>query len=393
MAGFERIYLDHNASAPLRPSVVDAMTRAFATLPGNASSVHAEGRRAREAIETARDAVAALVGVPAAQVVFTSGGTEACNTALSPALRRRGPPRSSAPPRLLIGATEHPACLAGHRFAPADVEVLPVARDGVVDLAALDDRVAASADRPLVVAVQGANGETGVLQSLDRIAARLARHPDAVLFSDMVQVAGRLPIDLPGSGADAVALSAHKLGGPAGIGALVLSDAVEIGAPWSRGGGQEGGRRAGTENVAGIVGFGVAAAEAAQALEGERSRLRVLRDRLEAGLRAAAPGIVVFGAGTARLPNTVAFAVPGVSAQTALMVLDLAGVAASSGSACSSGSVRPSHVLAAMGVAADLAGGAIRLSLGWNSTACDVDAALRAFERLVSSPYPRQAAA
>jgi cysteine desulfurase len=381
-----RSYLDHNATAPIRPEVADAVARALA-MPGNPSSVHAEGRAARAAIERARDQVAALVGAKARNVVFTSGGTEGANTVLSPWLCRAGAAPASV---LLAGATEHVCVLDGHRFPGEAAERIPVDGDGLVDLAWLEARLARQ-DGPALVSVQAANNETGVLQPVADVAA-LVDAAGGLVHTDAVQAAGRVSIDLRTLGADVLTLSAHKLGGPKGVGAIVLaSEQIAIGEAAMRGGGQERGRRAGTENVAGIVGFGVAAQLAAAEMETERARLAGLTDALVRHLRRIAPEAVIFGDGVARLPNTTAFAVPGVKAETALIALDLDGIAVSSGSACSSGKVRRSHVLKAMGVVPSLAEGAIRVSFGWNSTEADVEGFVTAFEKLVGNLYKRRA--
>jgi len=380
-----RSYLDHNATAPMRPEVAEAVARIL-LLVGNPSSVHAEGRAARAAVEAAREKVAALVGAQSRDVIFTSGGTEAANAVLSPRFRRAGQEGASV---LLVGATEHVCVLDGHRFPREAVERIPVTSDGVIDLAGLERRFA---DWPrALVSVQVANNETGVLQPIARIAA-LVRRTDGLLHTDAVQAVGRIPVDIGALGADVITLSAHKLGGPKGVGAIVLgSDRLEIADPLVRGGGQERGRRAGTENVAAIVGFGVAADLAAGHLQTEAVRLASLRDALERELRRVAPMATIFGAGVSRLPNTTAFAVPGVKAETALIALDLDGVAVSSGSACSSGKVRRSHVLEAMGVVPGLAEGAIRTSFGWSSTEADVEAFVLAFEKLLANLYNRRA--
>jgi len=386
MAGQQRVYLDYNASAPLRPEAADAVLRVL-RLPGNASSVHLEGRAARAEMETAREAVAALAGVAPKAVVFTSGGTEANNLVLSPTLRRKG---EGSPPVLLACATEHPSVLSGHGFSPDAVALIPVDGQGVVDLDWLRERLRAG---PALVSVQGANNETGVVQPIAAV-ADLVRAAGGLLHVDAVQVAGKLALGEVARGADLLTLSAHKLGGPKGAGAVVLaSDRVEIGDRLVRGGGQERGYRAGTENVAAVAGFGVAAALAVEGLGVEAERMTGLRDRAEAGLRAVAPDAVVFGAGAERLPNTFAFAIPGLRAETGLIAFDLEGVALSSGSACSSGKVRASHVLAAMGIAPDLAQGALRVSLGWMSAAEDVSRFVGTCERVASNLYKRRASA
>jgi cysteine desulfurase len=389
MAETTRSYLDYNATAPIRPEVADTVARALPLL-GNPSSVHAEGRAARAAVETARERVARLVGAEPKNVIFTSGGTEAANTVLSPSLHRGGNrPQLS---RLLVGATEHPCVLEGHRFGEA-VDRIPVDRDGIVDLGWLGAQLECRASGRVLVSIQTANNETGVLQPVTD-AARLVHEHDGFLHTDAVQAAGKIPVDISALGADLLTLSAHKLGGPKGVGAIVLaSDQIGLGERLVRGGGQERGYRAGTENVAGIVGFGVAAEIAARDLAREAGRLARLREACEGELRRIAPGTVIFGASVARLPNTLAFAIPGVRAETALIAFDLDGIAVSSGSACSSGKVRPSHVLEAMEIPAALASGAIRVSLGWNSSEEEVKTFAAACEKLVASLYKRRATA
>jgi len=364
------VYLDYNATAPLRQAAVDAMVRALRTT-GNPSSVHGFGRAARRLVEDARDSVAELVGaVPAggaapAGVVFTSGGSEANALALTAFGRRR----------ILASAVEHPSVLK----AVEDVEILPVDSDGVIDLAALEARLSA-AEGPVTVAVMLANNETGVIQPVAEV-ARIAHAHGALVHCDAVQAAGKLAIDMRRLGVDTLALSAHKLGGPQGAGALVLADSEAEVIPLIKGGGQERRRRAGTENVPGVAGFAAAGRVALAEMQGAARRLGVLRDRLEAEALRVAPGTVVFGAGVERLPNTSCLALAGLSAQTAVMGFDLAGVAVSAGSACSSGKVAPSHVLAAMGAGA-LAGSAVRVSLGWDSVEADVDRFIEVFARV-----------
>jgi cysteine desulfurase len=375
-----RAYLDHNATSPVRPEVAAAVARAF-ELAGNPSSIHAEGRAARAALERARAQVGALVGAGAGRVVFTSGGTEAANTAVSGALRRAG---EAAPSRLVIGATEHPCVAAGHRFPAEGVAVIPVDARGVVDLAALAGILDRHREEGILVSVHAANNETGVIQPLAEIVALARRHGRALVHSDAVQAAGKIPLDVARLGLDALSLSGHKFAGPKGVGALVLAEGVTLEGPLLRGGGQEGRLRAGTENLPGLVGMGVAAEIAAAGLGDTPA---ALRDAIEAGLRQLAPDLVVFGDGAPRLPNTVSFSIPGLDAPTAVMRLDLAGVAVSSGSACASGKVARSPVLAAMGVSPALAAGALRVSLGWNSTISDGTRCLAACERLVEALY------
>lgn len=384
----ERAYLDHNATSAVKPEVAQAVARALVELPGNPSSIHREGRAARAAIEAARARVAGLVGAAASRVAFTSGGTEASNAVLSGALRRRGLP---APTRLLIGATEHPCGLQGHGFTPDATEILPVDADGVLRLDVLEARLATLAGEGVtaLVSVQAANNETGVVQPLARVAALTCQH-GALLHTDAVQAAGRISIGRNIFAADAVTLSGHKLGGPKGVGAIVLGEGAGLEPAFIRGGGQEARLRAGTENLPGIVGFGLAAELAIAALPEEAVRLAALRDGIAAGVRARAPEAVVFGEGAERLPNTLCFAVPGLKAETALIALDLDGVAVSSGAACASGKVSRSGVLAAMGVESALSAGALRVSLGWNSRQGDGERFLAAFDRLVSSLYKRR---
>jgi cysteine desulfurase len=372
----ERVYLDWNATAPLRPQARVAVTAALDL--GNPSSVHGEGRAARRAVEEARAQIAALINAQAAGVIFTSGGTEANMLALAPAVTSDGAPCDC----LLVSAIEHPSVRAGGRFRPELVEEIPVTPDGVVDLAVLEQRliVLAGKDVRPFVSIMLANNETGVIQPV-QAACELVHRGGGLMHVDAVQAVGRIPCDFNALGADLLTISAHKLGGPKGVGALVRREAVQLD-PLITGGGQERNQRAGTENVAGIAGFGAEAAAARTALEPDARRMAALRDRLEAGLQATAPKAVIFGAAAERLPNTTLFTVPGLKAETAVIALDLEGIAVSSGAACSSGKVQPSHVLAAMGVDQALARGAIRLSLGWTTTEADIARALDAWRKL-----------
>jgi cysteine desulfurase len=379
----ERVYLDYNATAPVRPAAIDAVARALG-ITGNPSSVHGEGRTARGLIEDAREKVAALVGATPRDVVFTSGGTEAANTVLSPGLHGRG---GAWPKRCLVSASEHVCVLEGTRFERDVIEMLPVDGNGVVEIAELERRLATGT--PALVSIQAANNETGVLQPLVE-AARLTHEAGGLFHTDAVQAAGKIRLDMVSLGVDAVSLSAHKIGGPSGVGAVVLNG-VQLDSMLLRGGGQERGSRAGTENVPGIVGFGAAAEIALGEIEGNGARLTALRDELEAEILRLAPDAVVFGAAADRLPNTTAFAVPGIKAETLLMRLDLDGVAVSSGSACSSGKVRRSHVLEAMGISHDLSDGAIRVSSGWNTSRDDVTHFVQAFERALRALHMRRA--
>jgi len=341
------IYLDYNATAPMREAAFAAMAETLRA-PGNPSSVHRQGRQARRRVEEARETIAAALGATAAGVIFTSGGTEANNLALTAFPGRR----------LLASAVEHPSILMGKIDA-----LVPVDRHGVIDLAALDETLSAD-KRPALLALMLANNETGVIQPVAEAAA-LAHRYGALVHADAIQAFGKIRFDLATLGVDSLSLSAHKIGGPQGVGALVLADSEVDLQPLLVGGGQERRNRAGTENVAGIVGFGAAVADLGD-LAAEAARLAGLRDRFERAALDSVPGITIFGRKVGRLPNTSCLALPGVPAQTVLMALDLAGFAVSAGSACSSGKVSPSPVLLAMGEER-LAPSAIRVSLGWAS--------------------------
>jgi cysteine desulfurase len=370
-----RAYFDWNATAPLCDAARGTMIAALEAT-GNASSVHAEGRSARSVIEKARVQVAALVGADVQNVTFTSGGTEANALALTPALETR----SERAPRdkLFVSAVEHPSVRSGGRFG--GITELPVDENGRVQVALLAQQLS-GARRPLV-SVMLANNETGVIQPIAEIAA-IVHAANGLLHVDAVQGPGRIACDIETLGADMMTVSAHKIGGPQGAGALIRQSAVfgdiHIAEPLIRGGGQERNSRAGTENVAAIAGF---AAAAAAVQRSDAGRLAEMRDEIEAELRKITPDIVVFGAHAARLPNTSLFALPGAKAETAIIAFDLNGVAVSSGSACSSGKVQPSHVLAAMGVPPELAKGAIRLSIGPTTTDNDVGMLLSAWRKI-----------
>jgi cysteine desulfurase len=378
----ERVYLDWNATTPLRREAWEALRNA-AKFTGNPSSVHGEGRAARNLIERARVQVAQLVGAQQGDVIFTSGGTEANMLALTPAIvtatERR--PRD----RLYISAIEHASVRSGGRFPREAIEEVAVGPDGRLDLGALA-RAIAKASRPLV-SLMLANNETGVIQPVAEAAA-IVHAAGGLLHVDAVQGAGRIPCDIRALGADLLTLSAHKIGGPKGVGALVrASEDVHLADALIRGGGQERGARAGTENVAGIAAIGAAAAAAAEQRPGggEVAHMRALRQLLEEGIRSISPQAVIFGAAAPRLPNTTLFALAGIKAETAVIAFDLEGVAVSSGAACSSGKVQPSHVLAAMGVLPQLQRGAVRVSLGWASTKADVERFLGAWRKLASA--------
>ena len=372
-----RVYLDWNATTPLRPEAKAAMAAAL-ELSGNPSSVHSEGRKARRLVEEARGAVAAAIGARAQDVVFVSGGTEANALALTPQLRRGA---TGPVARLVVSAIEHASVLAGGRFSQDAISAINVTRGGVVDPQHL--RVALAEGPPALVSVMLANNETGAIQPVAEI-AEIVHAAGGLLHVDAIQALGKIPFDLASTQADLLTLSAHKIGGPKGVGALVLAEGVEGFEALLRGGGQELGRRAGTENVAGIAGFGAAVKATLAGLKADAARMRELRDRLEHGLRQM-PGLIVFSDDVKRLPNTVLFTAPGMKAETAVIAFDLAGVAVSSGSACSSGKVQPSHVLEAMGYRSELTRGAVRLSLGWSTTATDVDLTLKAWRKLADT--------
>jgi cysteine desulfurase len=373
----DRVYLDWNATTPLRDEARRAISDAL-DLPGNASSVHAEGREARKWIESARAAIAKAVGTVPRNVVFTSGGTEANALALAPNLRRGTGP---AVERLVVSAIEHASVLSGGRFLPNRIETIRVTRGGVVDLDRLQELLR---DRPpALVSVMLANNETGAIQPIAEV-AEIVHAAEGLLHVDAIQAFGKIPLELAATGADLLTLSAHKIGGPKGVGALILAEGINGLEPLLRGGGQELSRRAGTENVAGIAAFGAAAAAAVASLPAEGRRLEALQERLENGLRMT-PGVIVFADSAQRLPNTTLFTLPGLKAETAVIGFDLAGIAVSSGSACSSGKVQPSHVLQAMGFEAGLAQGAVRLSMGWSTRDADVDQCLEAWRKLAGN--------
>ena len=377
-----RVYLDHNATVPIRPEVLDTMSEVL-QIGGNASSVHAEGRKARQFLEVARENIATFVDGETGGVIFTGGGTEACNLALQTRKAPKGVIR-----RILVSSIEHAAVLAplDDLTENEDISIthLPVSEQAVVDLKALS--TALEDPSPALVVVMAANNETGVIQPIAEIGAMVRSH-GSLFFCDAIQAAGKIPLSMKGMNIDILSLSAHKIGGAAGVGALVVRDGIVL-KPLLRGGGQELRRRAGTENLAGCVGFGLAARLAMQGLS-SYSNLSTLRDDLESQLADSFPEISIFAEGTHRLPNTSCFALPDMRAETMVMSLDLAGIAVSSGAACSSGKVTRSHVLEAMGVKHNLLEGTIRISLGHTNTVSDIHQLISALKSHVDISQPK----
>lgn len=369
--------MDWNATAPLLPEAREAFLR-VGLMDGNPSSVHREGRAVRAEIEAARRKLAEAVGAKPADVIFTSGATEAANLVLTPDFRMGRSQLSVG--RLYVSAVEHKAVFEGGRFAKADITVLGVDSNGLVDLDGLEATLAAHdpATGLPVVAVMLANNESGVIQPVVEVAKRV-RAAGGILVVDAVQALGRLPLDIAGLDADFLILSAHKVGGPKGAGALVARGEAMMPAALIRGGGQEKGHRSGTENAAALAGFG-AAAEVAARNAGTADTLRAIRDRLEARMRGIAPDLVIHGAAVERLPNTTFFSLPGLKSETGQIAFDLEGVALSAGSACSSGKVGESHVLKAMGL--DPRMGALRISIGTSTDEEDIERTLAAFARV-----------
>jgi len=366
-----RVYLDWNATAPMRSQAKAAMLQAM-DLQGNPSSVHAEGRAARKIIEDARANIAKALGARSADVVFTSGGTEANALALTPGLRRNG----DVATRLIVSAIEHSSVRSGGRFPVENVHTAPVTPSGVVDVGRLQSLL--EKGEPALVSVMLANNETGAIQPIAEI-AELVHAAHGILHVDAVQGFGKIDIDINLLGADLLSISAHKIGGPKGTGALILTERLAGFEPLVSAGGQEKGRRGGTENLPGIAAFGAAVAAHLDAGAAATARMQKLRAKLEAGLRSVTPEITIFSSDVPRLPNTTLFSAPGMKAETAVIAFDLEGMAVSSGSACSSGKVHASPVLTAMGVDPIKAQGAVRLSLGWDTTEAEVQYLLEAW--------------
>lgn len=370
------IYLDHAASAPLRPEAREAMLPFLEGRYGNPSSAHRFGREARAALEDARASLARVIGAAPAEIVFTRAGTEA------DALAILGRARMEPGRPIAVSAIEHKAVLASaHAAEDVAVEtiILPVDGGGVVEMDAVD---AAVSRHPSVVSVMWANNEVGALQPVAEIGDR-CRREGIIFHSDAVQALGKVPVRVDEAEVDLVAFSAHKVGGPKGIGALYVRRGTKL-RPLLFGGGQERGLRPGTEDVAGAAGFAAAAETAEAHREAAMARIGALRDRLEAGLRERVPGLVVNAAAAPRLPTLANLSVPGADPEALLIALDLEGIAVSSGSACSSGAVEPSHVLTAMGIPPELAGPSVRLSLGWTTTEAEIERVLDVFPRVAA---------
>lgn len=358
-----KVYLDYNATAPIRPVVLAAMTEVLGQC-GNPSSVHTAGQAARARVEAVRVKIARFINCAPNQIIFTSGGTEANNTAVIGAGRSR----------VLVSAIEHD-CV---KKAKVDAELIAVTTDGMVDLNALEKMLAAN-PVPALVAVMLANNETGVIQPVAEV-VKIAKKYGALVHCDAVQALGKMPLDFTALGVDMLALAAHKVGGPLGVGALIFNDAVPLQA-YLRGGGQERSRRAGTVNVPAVVGFGALIDALAAGMDGEISHYRDLQQRLENGL----PDGRVPGQNTARLPNVTCWYTPDRPAMAQLMQLDMAGIAVSSGSACSSGTVKASSVLIAMGFSENEASCALRLSWGWQSTTADIDICVQKLQQIAAN--------
>ena len=375
----KRVYLDHAATTPVDPEVAEAMARVLREVPGNPSSIYAEGRAARALVDRARDEVASALGATPAEIVFTSGGTEADNLALRGTLKAL---RASSKDHLVTTAIEHHAVLdTAHDLegnAHVRLTIVAVDRDGRVDPAAIGQAIE---ERTGLVSVMHGNNEIGILQPIERIGA-ICRERGVTFHSDAVQTVGALPFDVRRIPVDLVSVNAHKFYGPKGVGALYVRKGTRI-ATMQTGGGQEKGRRTGTENVAGIVGLGTAMRLAAERRDAESARQARLRDRLIAGVRARVPDAILNGHPTERLPNNASFCFPGTQGEALVIALDLEGFSASSGSACTSGNTEPSHVLLALGLEPSVAQGSLRLTVGRETTEADIDALLHALPPIV----------
>ena len=375
----DRVYLDHAATTPVDPEVAEAMSRVLHDTHGNPSSIYAEGRAARAAVDRARDEVAAAIEAEPSEIVFTSGGTEADNLALRGALKARRDERDG----LVTTAIEHHAVIDTardlERYAHVRLTVVGVDRQGVVDPAAIREAIDG---RTSLVSVMHANNEIGTIEPIAEIGA-ICREEGVTFHSDAVQTVGALEVDVRKIPIDLLSINAHKFYGPKGVGALYVRRGTRL-ATMQTGGGQEKGRRTGTENVAGIVGLGVAMRIARERRATESPRQARLRDRLISGVRTRVPDVVLNGHPTDRLPNNASFCIPGTDGESLIVALDLEGFAVSSGSACTSGETEPSHVLLALGLDREVAKGSLRVTVGRSTTEADVDAFVRALEHIVA---------
>ena len=375
----DRVYLDHAATTPVDPEVAEAMSRVLHDTHGNPSSIYAEGRAARAAVDRARDEVAAAIEAEPSEIVFTSGGTEADNLALRGALKARRDERDG----LVTTAIEHHAVIDTardlERYAHVRLTVVGVDRQGVVDPAAMREAID---ERTSLVSVMHANNEIGTIEPIAEIGG-ICRDLGVTFHSDAVQTVGALEVDVRKIPIDLLSINAHKFYGPKGVGALYVRRGTRL-ATMQTGGGQEKGRRTGTENVAGIVGLGVAMRIARERRATESPRQARLRDRLISGARTRVPDVVLNGHPTDRLPNNASFCVPGTDGESLIVALDLEGFAVSSGSACTSGETEPSHVLLALGLDREVAKGSLRVTVGRSTTEADVDAFVRALEHIVA---------
>jgi cysteine desulfurase len=373
------IYLDHAATTPMMDEVIAAMLPYQQQYFGNPSSVYAAGREAKKGLEEAREKVAAAIGAQPSEVVFTAGGTEADNLALKGAIAKADPRRR----HLIMSSIEHHAVLHSAEWLERQgcrVTFLPVDADGLVNLDALRSSLS---PETVLVSIMLANNEVGTIQPLREIVDIVKGQSRALVHTDAVQGLGKLPVDVDALGVDMAAFAAHKLGGPKGVGALYLRRKTPI-APQLHGGGQERELRSGTPNVAGIVGFGVAAEISAAEVGDQGVRLADIRDRLQTAILGTIPDVTVNAAGAPRVPGTLSVCIRGVEGESLLLMLDSKGVAASSGSACASGSLEPSHVLMAMGIAPELAHGSLRLSLGRGSLDLDVEGVVDTLAQVVT---------
>jgi cysteine desulfurase len=375
-----RAYLDHAATTPVDPEVAEAMARVLREIPGNPSSIYAEGRQARTLVDSAREQVAAAIGAQASEIVFTSGGTEADNLALRGVLKAHAEAGKDA---LVVSTIEHHAVLDTaedlERHEHVRVTRVPVGGDGLVDPAAV---ARAIDDRSALVSIMHANNEIGTIEPIEEI-GRVCRERSVPFHTDAVQTVGVLSFDVRELPVDLASINAHKFYGPKGVGALYVRSGTRI-ATMQTGGGQEKGRRTGTENVPGIVALGVAMRIASERRVRDARRLAELRDRIIDAVRARVPGTVLTGHPTRRLPNNASFCFPGTQGESLIVALDLEGIAVSSGSACTSGSTEPSHVLTAIGLARDVAQGSLRITVGRETTDADVDRLLEALPPIVA---------